>query len=350
MSMYHQVLKPLMFRLDAENAHHKTMSLLRLASRMPGGKALLRKQFTSDHSRLRRQVMGIDFQNPVGLAAGFDKDGKYIDLLPLLGFGFAEIGTVTPRPQAGNPKPRLFRLPADEALINRMGFNNEGVDAMVRRLDQREDRNFVIGGNIGKNKDTPNEEAHRDYVTCFTRLRSLVDFFVINLSSPNTPGLRELQNKESLRRILNSVQAENVDGIPVVLKIAPDIGLGQLDDITEVMTEAGLAGINCHNTTVRRDGLHTPDEEVQGIGQGGLSGKPLAVQFPDLLAEVRMRMPADSALIASGGVHDVSTALNKLKTGANLVEVYTGMIYQGPEFVREILNSVGNLDPGYPME
>ena len=345
MSIYHQVLKPLMFQMDAERAHHQTMSLLRIASRIPGGQALLRKQFTVNHRGLNRHVMGIDFQNPVGLAAGFDKDGKYIDLLPLLGFGFAEIGTVTPRPQVGNPKPRLFRLPADQALINRMGFNNEGVDAMVGRLEHRKDRDFVIGGNIGKNKDTPNEEAHLDYVTCFNKLRNLVDFFVINLSSPNTPGLRELQNKDNLRRILGSVQEVNVDAIPVILKIAPDINMDQLDDIMEVMTEARLAGINCHNTTIRRDGLRTPDGEVKQIGQGGLSGKPLAAQFPDLLTEVRHRMPADSTLIASGGVHDVSAALDKIKTGADLIEVYTGMIYQGPEFIRDILKSLRNLAP-----
>lgn len=342
MSMYHHVLKPIMFRQDPEKAHHRTMAWLRMASLWPGGKTILRRQFTYRDDSLQRKLMGITFPNPVGLAAGFDKDGKYLDLMPLLGFGFAEIGTVTPRPQAGNPKPRLFRLPDDEALINRMGFNNEGVDALVRRLEDRKNRDFVVGGNIGKNKDTPNAEAHLDYVTCFSKLEHLVDFFVINISSPNTPGLRELQNKDSLLRILGSVQDVNAAGKPVILKIAPDLGLEQLDDIVEVMVETGLAGINCHNTTVRREGLTTSVDEIDRIGAGGLSGKPLAGLFPTLVGEVRKRLPPESVLIASGGIHDVSSAVDKIKTGANLIEVYTGLIYQGPEFVRDILKSIGN--------
>jgi len=329
--------------MDAETAHYRTMTLLRFASGIPGGQGMLKRQFTLDHEHLSKRIMGIDFQNPVGLAAGFDKDGKWIDLLPLLGFGFAEVGTVTPKPQEGNERPRLFRLPVDEALINRMGFNNEGVDALVTRLEKRQNRDFVLGGNIGKNKDTPNEEAYRDYLICFKKLKSLVDFFVINLSSPNTPGLRELQNKDSLKRILGSIQDNNAEAIPVVLKIAPDITLSQLDDIVEVVMDAGLAGINCHNTTIRRDGLRTPEGRIQEIGAGGLSGKPLAAQFPELLDEVRKRIPADKVLIASGGVHSVSAAMEKIKTGADLIEVYTGMIYQGPEFIREILKSVGDL-------
>lgn len=337
MSFYQLILKPLLFRLDAESAHRTTMSLLRLAYNIPGGSSVFRNLYTLDDERLCTTVMGIAFKNPVGLAAGFDKDGKYIDLLPLLGFGFAEVGTVTPRPQVGNPRPRLFRLPKDEALINRMGFNNEGVDSLARRLDQRKDRSFVIGGNIGKNKDTPNEEAHKDYVTCFRSLNSLVDFFVINLSSPNTPGLRELQNKDNLRRILGSVQDINVDRIPVLLKIAPDVNLHQLDDIVEVMVESGLAGLNCHNTTIRRDGLCTPKSQVQTIGDGGLSGKPLASQFPQLIDKVRKRLPSEATLIGSGGIHNEVSAVEKIKSGANLIEVYTGLIYQGPRFIRDIL-------------
>ena len=340
MSFYHQFLKPFLFRLDAEKAHSVTMSLLRTASRTPGGNSILRSLYTLEDDQLVTLTMGIRFRNPVGLAAGFDKDGKYLDLLPLIGFGFAEVGTVTPRPQPGNPRPRLFRLPADEALINRMGFNNEGVEALARRLEQRKDKSIVIGGNIGKNKDTPNEEAHRDYVICFKKLRQLVDFFVINISSPNTPGLRELQNKESLRRILGNVQDANTDQIPVILKIAPDIDLSQLDDIIEVMTETGLQGINCHNTTIRRDNLQSSISEVSEIGQGGLSGKPLADMFPSMAEEVRKRLPEDCTLIASGGIHNEETAIDRIKTGANLIEVYTGLIYQGPRFVRSILETM----------
>lgn len=337
MSIYESILKPYMFRRDAEDAHRKTMGLLRIATSIPGGTSILKRQFTLDDDRLVREVMGIRFKNPVGLAAGFDKDGKYIDLLPLLGFGFAEIGTVTPRPQVGNPRPRLFRLEKDEALINRMGFNNEGVMAMARRLEQRRDTSFVLGANIGKNKDTSNDEAFKDYVTCFKELKSLVDFFVINVSSPNTPGLRELQNKESLRRILGGVQNINDGRIPVLLKIAPDINFHLLDDIVQVMTETRLSGMVCHNTTIRREPLQSPASEVETIGSGGLSGRPLDRMFRDFSREVRSRLPEDFTLIGSGGVYNEKTAIEKIKTGADLVEVYTGLIYQGPEFVHRIL-------------
>lgn len=340
MSIYESILKPYMFRHDAEDAHRKTMGLLRFATSLPGGASILKRQFTLDDDRLAREVMGIRFKNPVGLAAGFDKDGKYIDLLPLLGFGFAEIGTVTPRPQVGNPRPRLFRLEKDEALINRMGFNNEGVMAMVRRLEQRKDTSFVLGANIGKNKDTSNDEAFKDYVTCFKELKELVDFFVINVSSPNTPGLRELQNKESLRRILGGVQDINDGRIPVLLKIAPDINLHLLDDIVQVMAETRLTGMVCHNTTIRRGPLQSSASEIEAIGAGGLSGKPLDPMFRDFSQEVRSRLPEDLTLIGSGGVHNDAAAIEKIKTGADLVEVYTGLIYQGPEFVLRILTKL----------
>lgn len=340
MSLYQSILKPILFRLDPEDAHGKTMSLLRLGASFPGGSSWLRSRFTLIDGSLEKEIMGILFKNPVGLAAGFDKDGKYIDLLPLLGFGFAEIGTVTPRPQAGNPRPRLFRLKEDEALINRMGFNNEGVKAMTRRLDNRKNRDFVLGGNIGKNKDTPNEDAHKDYMTCFRELKSLVDFFVINVSSPNTPGLRELQDKDSLKRILGGVQELNEGGIPILLKIAPDINLHQLDDIISVVKETKLDGINCHNTTIRRDMLQTSPTEIKSIGGGGLSGKPLRQMFPSLIQEVRKRLPENSTLISSGGIHDEYCAVEKLNNGADLVEIYTGLIYQGPEFVQRILKEI----------
>ncbi len=340
MALYRSLLRPIMFRLDAENAHYQTMRLVGKIAAVPGGSALLRAMYATTSPRLEKNVMGLRFNNPVGLAAGFDKDGQYIDLLPLLGFGYAEIGTVTPRPQTGNPKPRLFRLKADEALINRMGFNNEGVLAMARRLDKRKDRSFVLGANIGKNKDTPNEEAFRDYVTCFRELETLVDFFVINLSSPNTPGLRELQNKEHLKKILGSLQDVNKDKIPVLLKIAPDISLAQLDDIIRVMEDTGLDGINCHNTTVKRDGLRTPERIVKEIGNGGLSGKPLATLFPTLTREVRTRLPEGAVLIASGGIYNTEAAMDKMNAGADLIEVYTGLVYQGPTFVRDILNQM----------
>lgn len=340
MFLYHRLIKPYMFRRDAESAHHQTMALMQAGVAIPGVSSSLRGRFCLEDPHLEKSLMGLIFKNPVGLAAGFDKDGKYINLLPMLGFGFAEIGTVTPEPQIGNPKPRLFRLENDEALINRMGFNNEGVMAMARRLEKRESQEFIVAGNIGKNKDTPNAEAHKDYERCFMELRTLVDFFVINVSSPNTPGLRELQNKESLKKILGGVQGLNSDNIPVLLKIAPDITMFQLDDIIDVMQESGLNGIVSHNTTVQRTSLTTPAAKVEEIGAGGLSGKPLAAIFPNLTQEVKVRLSKEHVMISSGGIHDPASAVRKIKTGADLVEVYTGLIYQGPDFVQKILKEL----------
>lgn len=344
MSVYHRLLKPYMFRKEAEEAHHLTMSWMRKAMAVPGMASFFRARYRMEDPRLRRHIMGLDFPNPVGLAAGFDKDGRYIDLIPYMGFGFAEIGTVTPLPQEGNPRPRLFRLPEDEALINRMGFNNDGIQAMVRRLENRQSRDFIIGGNIGKNKDTPNEEAFRDYVICFDALKKLVDFFVINVSSPNTPGLRELQNEESLKKIVGSVQDRNESAIPVLLKVAPDMDLRMLESVIRVVEETGITGLISHNTTVRRDGLMTSASEIEKTGAGGLSGRPLDAYFGDRTAETKERLSSEKVLVASGGIHDTDSAIRNLQAGADLVEVYTGMIYQGPGFVKSILKEI--LDKG----
>lgn len=340
MSVYRHFLKPYMFRREAEEAHHQTMAWMRRALKIPGARSWFRKQYQLNDPALRRTVMGLDFPNPVGMAAGFDKDGKYIDLLPYLGFGFVEIGTVTPLPQVGNPKPRLFRLEKDEALINRMGFNNDGVEAMVRRLEKRERNDFIVGGNIGKNKDTPNEEAHKDYSICAKALDGLVDFFVINVSSPNTPGLRELQNEESLKKIIGSVQDQNTAGVPILLKVAPDMELELLESLIHVVDQTGINGLINHNTTVRRDGLLTSASEVERIGAGGLSGKPLDQYFRQRTAEIRSRLSEDKVLIASGGIHDATVAVDRMKHGADLVEVFTGMIFNGPGFVKSILEKI----------
>lgn len=339
-TVYEKLMKPYMFGKDAEKAHHQTMSLMKTCLRLPGGGSFLKSQLTLKDPRFRREIMGLSFPNPIGLAAGFDKDAKYVDLIPYLGFGFAEIGTVTPKPQTGNEKPRLFRLVEDEALINRMGFNNDGVEAMVRRLEERKNRDFIIGGNIGKNKDTPNEEAFRDYVTCFDALKHHVDFFVINVSSPNTPGLRELQNKENLSKILNSVQDRNDVAVPVLLKVAPDMESSMLEDVVGVVTQTGMSGIISHNTTIRRDNLKTSVHTVKSIGAGGLSGRPLAEMFSGRTEMTRGLLSGNKVLISSGGIHDSSAVLKNLRAGADLVEVYTGLIYQGPGFIKKILRTL----------
>src|SRR6476661_1270757 len=259
--MYKALVKPALFTLDAERAHHLVFNNLRRAARVPGAKAMLRALYDFQHPSLAREVFGLKFPNPVGLAAGFDKNATLTDELATLGFGFVEIGTVTPRPQAGNPQPRLFRLPKDEALVNRMGFNNDGVAVVAARLAQRQNRQLLIGGNIGKNKDTPNERAAEDYVACFEALAEEVDYFVVNVSSPNTPGLRQLQEKEPLMQLLNTLpQRNSKNGVsrPILLKIAPDLTNEQLDDIVEIVTGSGIAGLIATNTTISRDNLVTP--------------------------------------------------------------------------------------------
>ncbi|GAA5222055.1 quinone-dependent dihydroorotate dehydrogenase [Membranihabitans marinus] len=316
------------------------MALFENSLRLPLSHTIFKQLFTLESEKLKCRHMGLEFQNPIGLAAGFDKDGKYIANLSKLGFGFIEIGTVTPKPQIGNDKPRLFRLPKDQALINRMGFNNDGVDAMANRLKDLEKGDLIIGGNIGKNKITNNEDAWKDYVQCFNTLNGLVDYFVINVSSPNTPGLRELQNKESLTRILSEVQNINNKNTPVLLKIAPDINEAQLDDIIEVITHTGLQGIVTNNTTIARQPLNTDPITVADIGAGGLSGRPLQGAANQLLAQVKERTSSNQTIIASGGVHDTEAVVQKLELGADLVQVYTGFIYQGPDFVKKILQSI----------
>ncbi len=338
--MYKQFLKPLFFLFSPEKAHKLTLFLFRTALKIPGLSAVLRNSYTFQHKNLERQVMGLTFPNPVGLAAGFDKDGKYIDLLPHMGFGFIEIGTVTPKPQSGNPKPRLFRLPADRALINRMGFNNEGIDALVQRLQKRPVSGVVIGGNIGKNKVTPNEAAQIDYEICFEALFPLVDYFVVNVSSPNTPGLRELQEKEPLTKLLNTLQTLNTAKIspkPILLKIAPDLTNEQLDDILEIVKTTGIKGIIATNTTISREGLLTPTES---IGAGGLSGDPLQKHSTEIIRYLRKNGHKDLVIIGVGGISSPESAMNKLEAGADLIQVYSGMIYEGPGLMKRINKAI----------
>lgn len=341
--LYTNLLKPLLFRFAPERAHHLTVKLLETSLQIPGVSSLLRMLYQKRHAALQRTCFGLDFPNPVGLAAGFDKDGRYYKAMSHLGFGFIEIGTVTPRPQLGNPQPRLFRLPADEALINRMGFNNEGVDAMVERLKQGRVPNLIIGGNIGKNKDTPNERATEDYLICFDKLFDYVDYFVVNVSSPNTPNLRDLQEKEPLTALLTALQNRNksfANPKPILLKIAPDLTDGQLDDILEIAEATELAGIIATNTTISRDGLHTPEAEVAAIGNGGLSGVPLRERATEVIRYLAEKSEGRLPIIGVGGIRTGRDAVEKLKAGACLVQVYSGMIYAGPGLVREICEAV----------
>lgn len=283
-------------------------------------------------------LAGLDFPNRVGLAAGFDKDGKYMQPLQYLPFGHIEVGTVTPRPQAGNPTPRLFRLPKDKALINRMGFNNEGVEALVRRLRTlKKFRPVVIGGNIGKNKDTPLEKATDDYVYCFEMLFSYVDYFTVNVSSPNTPGLRSLQDREPLEFLLSTLALANSmkeTPKPIFLKIAPDLTFEQIDEIIDICQENNIDGIIATNTTIDRSSLTTNKDEVEQIGNGGLSGAPLFDHATSIISYIRKKMPAPFVIIGVGGIDSREKAQAKIDAGADLVQLYTGFIYEGPNLVK----------------
>lgn len=298
----------------------------------------MRLMFGYSDTNLSRTVFGIKFDNPVGLAAGFDKDAKAIDELACLGFGFVEIGTLTPRPQAGNPKPRLFRLPKDQALINRMGFNNEGVQAAVERIRKRKS-NIIIGGNIGRNKDTSNEKALEDYAYCFQALYNYVDYFVVNVSSPNTPGLRELQEKEPLKKLLSYVKglsSAQTKVKPVLLKIAPDLNDDQLQDIVEILKETKMDGVIATNTTISRDRLETDKSEVEKIANGGLSGKPLTQRSTEVIQFLRRELGPAFPIIGVGGIMSTQDAIEKLNAGADLIQIYTGFIYEGPGFAKAI--------------
>lgn len=333
--MYQSLIKPFMFRFSPEKAHHLTVKMLKTALALPGGKALAGS--TKGKYDKAVEVAGLTFPNVVGLAAGFDKDGKYYHDMSQLGFGFIEIGTVTPLPQAGNPQPRLFRLPKDGGIINRMGFNNDGVDAMVARLQKYgKPEGCILGGNIGKNKVTPNEKAVDDYIICYEKLYDLVDYFVVNVSSPNTPGLRELQDKKPLSIILNALMQRNRDKKPLFLKIAPDLTDSQLDDIVDLVGETGISGLIATNTTIDRSGLTTSDAEVEKIGNGGLSGAPLQDRATQVIRYLHTKSKGSFPIIGVGGINSAQSAMDKIKAGASLVQIYSGMIYTGPNLIRDI--------------
>lgn len=339
--LYDKFIKPLLFLFPPEKAHHLAMTALEAAVRLPAIPGLMSGFDKNMNNPVN--VAGLNFPNRLGLAAGFDKDGKHVRALADLGFGFIEMGTVTPQPQDGNPRPRLFRLPADQALINRMGFNNEGLQKAVERLSLLTERNFMLGANIGKNKVTPNEDAVSDYLKGFNALYPWVDYFAINVSSPNTPGLRELQEKEPLKRILSAIQEVNLSypqQRPVFLKIAPDLSDDQIMDAADLITELDIAGVIATNTTISREGLATGKETLDQIGQGGLSGSPLVQRSTDVIAALRARLGAGKAIIGVGGIDSARDALEKLDAGADLIQIYTGFIYRGPGLIGEILGAI----------
>jgi dihydroorotate dehydrogenase len=295
--------------------------------------------------QLIRKVAGLTFPNPVGLAAGLDKDAIAFNELGDFGFGFIEIGTVTPKPQEGNEKPRLFRLVKNEALINRMGFNNKGVDAAAVLLKKRKDPTLIIGGNIGKNKVTPNEKATDDYVYCFNALFDVVDYFVVNVSSPNTPNLRDLQEKEPLTNLLNTLQVLNQTKKtpkPIFLKIAPDLTNTQLDDIIEIVAITKIAGVIATNTTISREGLNYTEEEIKSYGMGGLSGKPLTKRSTEVIRYLKQKSNSAFPVIGVGGIHTAQDAIEKLDAGADLIQLYTGFIYEGPGLIKDINKAIMN--------
>ncbi len=336
--MYQLIIRPILFLFDPEKIHHFTFSFLKLFGSFPFAKNLLSAFYSSDHPKLERELFGIKFKNPIGLAAGFDKDAKLIDELACLGFGFIEIGTLTPKPQAGNDKPRLFRLPDDQALINRMGFNNQGVLTAVERLKKRKSK-IIVGGNIGKNKTTPNDKAVDDYNYCFEALYPYVDYFVVNVSSPNTPGLRELQEKEPLKNLMQHVK--NLSALkekpkPILLKISPDLSTSQLDDIIEILLQTKTDGVIATNTTISREGLVTSTEAISKIGNGGLSGKPMAKKSTVVISYLRSKLGKNYPIIGVGGIMSAEEALEKINAGADLIQVYTGFIYEGPSFMKHI--------------
>lgn len=323
---------------DPEDVHQWVMNRLTWAYSFPSIRSWMRKKYSISHPDLERELWGIKFPNPVGLAAGFDKDAKYLDPLGCLGFGFVEIGTVTPVGQSGNDRPRLFRLPEDSALINRMGFNNRGATSAVPRIKRRAEQ-IVVGGNIGKNKETALERADTDYEKCFEWMYKAVDYFVVNVSSPNTPGLRQLQDKQPLTNLLSKLMKMNYElgsGKPILLKIAPDLTNEQLDDIIDIVKTTGIHGIVATNTTISREGLHTSTNKIDKIGAGGLSGKPLKERATEVVRYIHKNSNGSIPIIAVGGIFTAEDAIEKLEAGASLVQVYTGFVYEGPSIARKI--------------
>jgi dihydroorotate dehydrogenase len=339
------LLRPILFQFEPEAVHNFVTSNLKRFNRLPGGPELSRALWDYKDIWLEKEVFGIKFKNPVGLAAGFDKNGELMSEMANLGFSFVEVGTVTPLPQPGNLKPRMFRLPDDEGIINRMGFNNVGVDVVAERIDafrhNAKEKKLIIGGNIGKNKNTVIENAARDYVKCFDRLFDVIDYFVINVSSPNTPGLRTLQEKEPLTQLLDTLQQRNLKNRvsrPILLKIAPDLTNEQLDDIIEIVKKTEISGIVATNTTISREGLLSKENLKNEAG--GLSGKPLTKRSTEVISYLFNKSKGAFPIIGVGGIHSPEDAIEKLQAGASLIQLYSGFIYEGPGLIRRINKKV----------
>lgn len=342
-SMYKLIIRPILFLFDPEAVHHFTFRFLKLIHRIPLVPQLLKAIYKVDDKQLERELFGLRFKNPVGLAAGFDKDAKLYEELSSFGFGFIEIGTLTPKPQPGNDKKRLFRLKEDSGIVNRMGFNNGGVDEAVKRL--KKNKHVLIGGNIGKNKVTPNERAVDDYLSCFDALFDHVDYFVVNVSSPNTPNLRELQDKEPLTKLLKTLVEENIKkseagnarkAKPILLKIAPDLTDSQLLDIIDIVHDTKIDGVIATNTTIAREGLKSENQKETG----GLSGKPLTQRSTEVIRFLAEKSHHAFPIIGVGGIHSPEDALEKINAGASLVQLYTGFIYEGPSLVKRINKAI----------
>ncbi|MEM7512081.1 MAG: quinone-dependent dihydroorotate dehydrogenase [Bacteroidota bacterium] len=343
--MYKWLIRPVLFRFDPEKVHYFSFKSIETMFKIPGINFLLSTRFKAPATPVK--MFGLDFKNPVGLAAGFDKDAILIDKWKYMGFGFVEVGTVTPRPQGGNEKPRLFRLPKDKAIINRMGFNNGGAGALIERLKDADKGDLIVGANIGKNKDTPNEKAVDDYMYCFEHLFPYVDYFVVNVSSPNTPGLRRLQEKGPLTEILSTLQHYNQSQErpkPLLLKIAPDLSYDEIDDILEVAETTSLSGLIATNTTIRRDNLRAGKNRILQIGKGGLSGKPLTMRSREVINYIHQRTEGKLAIIGVGGIMDKEDARSHMEAGASLIQVYTGFVYEGPSFVKKLVKGLSAPD------
>ncbi|MBT8265272.1 MAG: quinone-dependent dihydroorotate dehydrogenase [Bacteroidia bacterium] len=335
--MYTYIIRPILFCFDPEKVHHATFSIIRFICKIPFVRGIIKSLYVVEDKKLERHLFGLTFKNPVGLAAGFDKDAKLFNELDAFGFGFIEIGTLTPKPQAGNPKKRLFRLKEDQAIINRMGFNNGGVFDAVERL--KKNKGVLIGGNIGKNKTTANEEAYKDYIICFNALFEYVDYFVVNVSSPNTPNLRALQDKEPLTRLLLDLKDENAKrktAKPILLKIAPDLSDEQLQDIIDIVTNTKIDGVIATNTTISRKNLYSENQNEIG----GLSGRPLNKRSTDVIKFLAEKSNKAFPIIGVGGIHSAEDALEKLAAGADLVQLYTGFIYEGPKLIKTINKAI----------
>jgi dihydroorotate dehydrogenase len=336
--MYKTIIRPILFSFDPEKVHYFTFSLIRTVSKIPGFKSLFKSLYLVEDTRLERELFGLKFKNPVGLAAGFDKNAVLYNELANFGFGFIEIGTVTPKGQIGNPKQRLFRLKEDKGIINRMGFNNEGLEAAITQLKKNKGQ-LIIGGNIGKNTQTKPEDYTKDYLECFNALHPYVDYFVLNVSCPNVGSHAKLNDKDYLLELIGAVQNSNSnfdEQKPILLKIAPDLNDGQLDEIVDLVKETNLDGVIASNTSIDRKDLKTSDNRLTEIGNGGLSGQPIKAKSTRVIKYLADKSNKAFPIIGVGGIHSAKDALEKMEAGADLVQIYTGFIYEGPRLIKQI--------------